>query len=98
MIDEAHSIGTMGPCGRGIGEHFGVNRTDVDIWMGTLSKSIGSCGGYIAGCQELVEYLKYTAPGFVYAAGLPQRCRALAASLLVRAQRPRKSGQFVFYN
>ena len=46
MVDEAHSIGTMGAHGRGIAEHFGVNPMDVDIWMGTLSKSFGSCGGY----------------------------------------------------
>ena len=51
MIDEAHSLGTMGKTGRGIAEHFGVNPRDVDLWMGTLSKSIGSCGGYIAGSQ-----------------------------------------------
>jgi hypothetical protein len=50
-----------GPHGRGIGEHFGVNPRDVDLWMGTLSKALGSCGGYIAGCREVVEYLKYTA-------------------------------------
>jgi len=53
----------MGATGRGIGEHWGVARSDVDMWMGTLSKSLASCGGYIAGSTELVEYLKYTAPG-----------------------------------
>ena len=45
MVDEAHSIGTMGPHGRGISEHFEMDPRDVDIWMGTLSKSFGSCGG-----------------------------------------------------
>ncbi len=49
FIDEAHSIGVMGPHGRGIGEHFDVEPSDVDIWMGTISKALGSCGGYIAG-------------------------------------------------
>ena len=49
MVDEAHSIGTMGLHGRGISEHFGIDPRDVDLWMGTLSKSFGSCGGYIAG-------------------------------------------------
>jgi 8-amino-7-oxononanoate synthase len=71
MIDEAHSLGVLGPTGRGIGEHFGVDRRDVDVWMCTLSKSFGSSGGVIAGCRELIEYLKYTAPGFVFAASLP---------------------------
>ncbi len=88
MIDEAHSIGTLGPTGRGIGEHFGVDRRDVDIWMGTLSKTFGSCGGYIGGCKELVEYLKYTAPGFVFAAGIspPAAAAALASCRLLDAE------------
>ena len=69
LVDEAHSLGTMGRTGRGIGEHAGIDRSGVDLWMGTLSKSLASCGGYIAGSAELVEYLKYTAPGFVYSVG-----------------------------
>jgi 8-amino-7-oxononanoate synthase len=88
MVDEAHSIGTMGRTGRGIGEHFGVNPRDVDLWMGTLSKTFGSCGGYIAGMHELVEYLKYTAPGFVYSVGMPpsNAAAALAALRVLREQ------------
>jgi len=78
MVDEAHSIGTMGATGRGISEHFGVDPRDVDIWMGTLSKSFGSCGGYIAGCKELIELLRYTAPGFVFSVGLPPSNAAAA--------------------
>lgn len=91
MVDEAHSIGTMGSHGRGIAEHFGVNPTDVDIWMGTLSKSFGSCGGYIAGKKELVEYLKYTAPGFVFSVGLsPANTAAAIASLQVLKREPNR--------
>ena len=88
MVDEAHSIGTLGPTGRGIGELFGARREDVDIWMGTLSKTFGSCGGYISGCKELVEYLKYTAPGFLYSVGLspPAAGAALAALRLLEAE------------
>ena len=71
MVDEAHSLGVMGPTGRGIGEHYGVNPKDVDIWMATLSKAFGSCGGLIAGSSTLIEWLKYTVPGFVYSIGLP---------------------------
>ncbi|MEM7348141.1 MAG: aminotransferase class I/II-fold pyridoxal phosphate-dependent enzyme, partial [Chloroflexota bacterium] len=59
MIDEAHSIGAVGEQGRGVGEYFGINPADVDIWMGTLSKSFASCGGYIAGSHALIQYLKY---------------------------------------
>ncbi|MGD0463707.1 MAG: aminotransferase class I/II-fold pyridoxal phosphate-dependent enzyme [Tepidisphaeraceae bacterium] len=88
LVDEAHSLGTMGPTGRGIGEHWGITRSDVDMWMGTLSKSLASCGGYIAGSAELVEYLAYTAPGFVYSVGMspPNAAAALAALTVLQAQ------------
>ncbi len=88
MIDEAHSMGVLGPSGRGICEHFGVDPADVEILMGTLSKSFGSCGGYIAGCKALVEYLKYTSPGFVYSVGLspPNAAAALASIRLLQAE------------
>ncbi|HEY4760899.1 MAG TPA: aminotransferase class I/II-fold pyridoxal phosphate-dependent enzyme, partial [Thermoguttaceae bacterium] len=88
MIDEAHSIGVLGATGRGIGEYYNVDRQDVDIWMGTLSKSFGSCGGYIAGSKALVEYLRYTAPGFVFAAGItpPAAAAALAAIRLLEKE------------
>src|SRR6185503_15466564 len=86
MVDEAHSAGVLGPNGRGIGEYFGVDPQNVDLWMGTLSKSFGSCGGYIAGCRAMVEYLKYTAPGFVYSVGISpaNAAAALAAIRLVK--------------
>ncbi len=71
MVDEAHSFGTMGATGHGIAEHFDMDPRSVDIWMGTLSKSAASCGGYIAGSHALVELLKYTAPGFVFSVGMP---------------------------
>lgn len=88
MIDEAHSAGTMGARGRGVGEHFELDPRSVDIWMGTLSKSFGSCGGYIAGCREMVEYLKYTAPGFVFSVGMPPSnvAAALAAVRLIEKE------------
>ena len=69
FVDEAHSIGTLGETGRGLGEVYGIQRNDVECWMGTLSKSLGSCGGFIGGSSKLVEYLKYTTPGYVFAAG-----------------------------
>jgi 8-amino-7-oxononanoate synthase len=91
LVDEAHSLGTMGATGRGVGEHWGVARSDVDLWMGTLSKSLASCGGYIAGSSELVEYLKYTAPGFVYSVGLaPPSAAAALAALTVLQREPRR--------
>ncbi|MCE9547134.1 MAG: aminotransferase class I/II-fold pyridoxal phosphate-dependent enzyme [Planctomycetia bacterium] len=91
MIDEAHSIGTMGVHGRGLGEHFEVDPRDVDLWMGTLSKSFGSCGGYIAGSAAVVEYLKYTAPGFVYSVGLsPPNTAAALASIKLLEEEPER--------
>jgi 8-amino-7-oxononanoate synthase len=91
LVDEAHSLGTMGPTGRGIGEHWGIARNDVDLWMGTLSKSLGSCGGYIAGSTEMVEYLKYTAPGFVYSVGMsPSNAAAALAALMILQRQPQR--------
>jgi len=91
MVDEAHSLGTMGLHGRGISEHFDIKPRDVDVWMGTLSKSLGSCGGYISGVSALVEYLKYTAPGFVYSVGLsPPNTAAALASLELLQEEPER--------
>ena len=91
MVDEAHSAGVLGPHGRGIGEYFGVNPQDVDLWMGTLSKSFGSCGGYIAGCRAVVEYLKYTAPGFVYSVGIsPANAAAALAAIRLLKDEPER--------
>jgi 7-keto-8-aminopelargonate synthetase-like enzyme len=91
LVDEAHSAGVLGKTGHGIGEHFNVNRADVDMWMGTMSKSFASCGGWIAGSKELVEYLKYTTPGFVYSVGLaPPNAAAALASLHQMEKHPER--------
>jgi len=87
MVDEAHSIGVMGPRGRGASEHFGIAPTDVDLWMGTLSKAFGSCGGYIAGSAALVRWLKYTVPGFVYSIGLPPAAAGAALGAIQLLER-----------
>lgn len=99
LVDEAHSLGTMGPTGRGIGEYAhigstgggGQGRGGVELWMGTLSKALGSCGGYIAGSAELIEYLKYTAPGFVYSVGIsPANAAAALAALGLLERQPQR--------
>ena len=99
MIDDAHGVGVLGERGSGIAEHCGVDPRKVDIWMGTLSKTLASCGGYIAGSKELVEILKFTAPGFVYSVGLPPPMTAAALAALTvlesepqRVQRMRMNG------
>ncbi len=94
LVDEAHSIGVLGKSGRGAGEHFGLDADQVDLWMGTLSKSFASCGGYIAGSKALVQYLKYTAPGFVYSVGIsPANAAAALAALQLLQQQPQRVTQ-----
>jgi 7-keto-8-aminopelargonate synthetase-like enzyme len=88
MVDEAHSIGVIGETGRGVGEHFGVERADVDLWMGTVSKALAACGGYAATSRTVVDYLRYTAPGFVYSAGMTpaDAAASLTALRILRAE------------
>ncbi|MFJ3787757.1 aminotransferase class I/II-fold pyridoxal phosphate-dependent enzyme [Kitasatospora sp. NPDC090091] len=88
LVDEAHSIGTVGAGGRGVGEFFGVDRADVDLWMGTLSKAFASCGGYLGGSARMVRWLRHTLPGFVYSVGLTpaNAAAALAATELITAE------------
>ena len=71
MVDEAHSLGILGKTGRGLAEFHNVDPKDVDIWMGTCSKTLAGCGGYIAGSKDLIEYLKVSASGFVFSVGMP---------------------------
>jgi 8-amino-7-oxononanoate synthase len=89
MVDEAHALGVIGPCGFGSAGRFGMDPGEVDIWMGTLSKSLVSCGGYIAGRAELIRYLKSAAPGFVYSVGMtPAAAAAALAALQVLREEP----------
>ena len=82
MVDEAHSFGTVGATGLGIREAQTIDPADVDIWMGTLSKTLAGCGGFIAGCQALIEMLRYLAPGFLYSVGMPAPEAAAALEAL----------------
>ena len=88
MVDEAHSAGTIGATGRGIAEYCGVDPATVDIWMGTLSKSFASCGGYIAGCRALTLNLRYAAPGgILYSVGMSPANTAAALAALRKLDR-----------
>ena len=69
FVDEAHSLGALGPQGRGTVHEFGLNK-EVDIVMGTFSKSLGSMGGFIAGDAEMIEFLKHKARCFIFTASL----------------------------
>lgn len=94
MVDEAHSMGVLGNTGAGIREYFNIKGSDVDIWMGTLSKTFCGCGGYIAGNTALIEYLKFTAPGFVYSVGMPPPIAAASlAAIEAMKQEPERVAQ-----
>ena len=82
MVDEAHALGCVGKTGAGSFEHFHVDPSDVDIWMGTLSKTLAATGGYIAGSAALIDVLKAQASGFVYSVGLPPSLAASAEMAL----------------
>lgn len=88
MLDEAHSLGTIGATGRGAQEALNIKSGDVEIWMGSLSKSLGSVGGYIAGSKTLVENLRYNAPGAaLYCATTPPASAAAALCGLRKMQK-----------
>ena len=82
MVDEAHSLGVLGTRGRGLAEHFGWSSEAIDFLMGTLSKTLAGCGGYIAGRQSLVDNLKFNAPGFVYSVGMSPAVAAASIAAL----------------
>ena len=82
MVDEAHALGVLGETGQGSHEHAGVDPSQIDIWMGTCSKTLSGCGGYIAGCQPLIDMLRHFAPGFLYSVGMPAPIAAAALESL----------------
>jgi 8-amino-7-oxononanoate synthase len=79
MVDEAHSLGVLGQTGHGIQQHFDLPADAIDVKMGTLSKAIPSCGGFVAGMASLVQYLRHHAKGYIFSSALP--APALAAAL-----------------
>jgi 8-amino-7-oxononanoate synthase len=79
MVDEAHSLGVVGDTGRGLCEHWNIDPREVDIIMGTLSKSFASCGGFLGGSKEMIDTLRHFAPGLLlYSTGLPPASAASA--------------------
>lgn len=77
MIDEAHSVGVLGAKGTGIEEHYGLGDV-IDIKMGTLSKTIPSVGGYVAGRKDLITYLRHASRAYIFSAALPPAQAAAA--------------------
>jgi 8-amino-7-oxononanoate synthase len=91
LIDEAHSLGVLGATGRGISEHFGEDPGRIDLIIGTLSKSLVSCGGFICASRQVIDFLKFTLGGFVYSVGLSPMIGAAAhAALDLLADEPQR--------
>jgi 7-keto-8-aminopelargonate synthetase-like enzyme len=82
LVDEAHSIGVLGADGRGICEYAGVDPGRIDLIIGTLSKTLASCGGFVTGKAAVIDWLRYTLPGFVYSVGLSPVITAAAQKAL----------------
>lgn len=87
MVDEAHSLGVIGPRGLGVTDYFGIPGHKIDILFGSLSKSFGTCGGFVAGSKPLVTMLKYYAPGVLLYGASPTPANAAAALASLRIMR-----------
>jgi 7-keto-8-aminopelargonate synthetase-like enzyme len=82
MVDDAHGLGVLGRTGRGVFEQQRVRPGDIDLWAGTLSKTLVSCGGYVAASHVVIDLLRHHAPGFVYSVGLPAGVAVAATTAL----------------
>ncbi|MGP0057813.1 MAG: aminotransferase class I/II-fold pyridoxal phosphate-dependent enzyme [Beijerinckiaceae bacterium] len=87
LVDEAHSIGVLGQDGRGLCEFAGVDPNQVDLIIGTLSKTFASCGGFVAGKEVIVDWLRLGLAGFVYSVGLSPVITAAAHKALQLVQK-----------
>lgn len=81
MVDDAHSLGVLGERGRGTGEYFGLE-DEVDIIMGTFSKSLASVGGFIAASEPVIEFVKHASRPFIFSASIPPSCAAAVLEAL----------------
>ena len=90
MVDEAHSIGVLGPQGEGVGAHFGLQK-DVDMVMGTFSKSFVSMGGFIASTHKVIDYLRHNSRPLIFTASLsPADTAAVLKSLEIIKREPER--------
>jgi len=86
MVDDAHGLGVFGESGRGTPEHFGVE-DEVDLLMGTFSKSLATVGGFIAGSRDVIDHVRHTARSAIFSAAAPPACVAAALAALDLVQR-----------
>jgi len=93
MVDDAHGVGVLGKTGRGTAEHFGLEN-DVDLIMGTYSKSLASIGGFIAGSAEVIHYIKHFARALIFSASPPPASvAAVSAALDIIESEPERIAQ-----
>ncbi|ONH67663.1 Serine palmitoyltransferase 2 [Cyberlindnera fabianii] len=88
FVDEAHSVGAIGPRGRGVCDYFGIDPKEIDILMGTLTKSFGAAGGYVSGKQEIIDRLRLDINGQNYAEaiGTPVLAQILTSMKVIMAK------------
>lgn len=90
LVDDAHGLGVMGPQGRGTAAHFGLT-DQVDLIMGTFSKSLASLGGFVAGTKDAIDYLRHRSRAFIFSASMPAAAAAAAlAALAVLGDEPER--------
>ncbi len=91
MVDDAHAIGVLGEHGRGTGEHYGLE-DEVDLIVGTFSKSFGALGGFIAGTEDVIHYIKHHARALIFSASITPACAAsvLAALTIIENEPERR--------
>ncbi len=91
LVDEAHSYGVLGENGRGICEHYGIDPSEIELSVGTLSKSFVSSGGFICATEEVIAWLRFTLPGFVYSVGLsPSTVASANAAVNILRREPQR--------
>lgn len=90
MVDDAHGLGVLGKHGRGTAEHFGLE-DEVDIYMGTFSKSLASLGGYMAAKQEVIDYVMHTSRPYIFSASItPASVACALESLKMLEENPKR--------
>ncbi len=97
MIDEAHATGVLGKDGSGASEMFGVQK-NIDICMGTLSKAVGSVGGYVAGSKVFIDFLKNRARSFIFDTSLPASNLMTSIVAIENIQKSKKLREKLFFN
>ena len=90
MVDDAHALGVLGKHGRGTAEYFGLEK-EVDIYMGTFSKSLASLGGYIASTERVIDYITHTSRPYIFSASMtPASVASALAALKILEREPER--------